>query len=301
MTAAGAGQARLLLFLILFGTGAVWGLTIPLAKIAVSTGHGPIGLIAAEMIIGATLLALLLGATGGLFRLTPARITLCAIVALSGSIIPNFFSFVALSALPGGVIAITTAMVPIFAMPIALAFGHETLSAPRMLGIGLGALAVILLVGPEASLPEPGLSGFVLIALLAPLCYGFEGNFVAWRGTSGLAPMQILLGAMGLGLVAMVPMAWATGQWIDPRRVWGPPEFAIVVMTLLHIGAYATYLWLVGRAGPVFSAQVAYIVTGTGVLWSMLILSESYSGWIWAALALILLAVALVQPRNAGA
>jgi drug/metabolite transporter (DMT)-like permease len=54
----------------------------------------------------------------------------------------------------------------------------------------------------------------------------------------------------------------------------------------------------VDRAGAVFAAQVSYLVTGFGVLWSMMILSERYSPFIWAALVLVLLGVALVQPRR---
>jgi hypothetical protein len=38
-------------------------------------------------------------------------------------------------------------------------------------------------------------------------------------------------------------------------------------------------------------------VTGFGVFWAMLLLGESYSGWIWAALALMLMGLFLVQPR----
>ena len=52
-----------------------------------------------------------------------------------------------------------------------------------------------------------------------------------------------------------------------------------------------------GRAGAVFAAQGAYIVTGFGVLWSMLLLGEVYSIWIWAAMALIFAGLFLVQPR----
>jgi drug/metabolite transporter (DMT)-like permease len=41
---------------------------------------------------------------------------------------------------------------------------------------------------------------------------------------------------------------------------------------------YAGYVWLVGRAGAVFAAQVAYLVTLFGVFWAMLILGETLFG-----------------------
>jgi drug/metabolite transporter (DMT)-like permease len=53
----------------------------------------------------------------------------------------------------------------------------------------------------------------------------------------------------------------------------------------------------VGRAGPVFAAQVSYLVTLFGVTWAMLFLGEGYSALVLAALALMLAGLALVQPR----
>jgi drug/metabolite transporter (DMT)-like permease len=47
----------------------------------------------------------------------------------------------------------------------------------------------------------------------------------------------------------------------------------------------------------VFASQVSYIVTGSGVIWAMVILDERFSSWIWAALAVMLLGLALVSPR----
>ena len=49
----------------------------------------------------------------------------------------------------------------------------------------------------------------------------------------------------------------------------------------------------------VFATQTSYVVTGSGVLWAMLLLGEHFSGWVWAALAVMLIGVALVRPRDA--
>ncbi len=54
---------------------------------------------------------------------------------------------------------------------------------------------------------------------------------------------------------------------------------------------------MVGRAGPIFAVQVSYLVTGFGVIWAILILDESYTGWVWSAMAVMMIGMALVQPR----
>jgi drug/metabolite transporter (DMT)-like permease len=64
------------------------------------------------------------------------------------------------------------------------------------------------------------------------------------------------------------------------------------------VAVYTGYVWLVSQAGAVFASQVAYVVTGMGVIWSMLLLTERYSGWVWASLLLILVGMFMVQPRR---
>lgn len=57
----------------------------------------------------------------------------------------------------------------------------------------------------------------------------------------------------------------------------------------------------VERAGAaVFAAQVAYPVTGCGVLWAIVLLDERYSPYIWASLLRMVAGIALVLPRRSG-
>ena len=52
-----------------------------------------------------------------------------------------------------------------------------------------------------------------------------------------------------------------------------------------------------GQAGAVFAAQVSYLVTAFGVIWAKFLLNETYSAWIWLAMAVIFVGLFLVQPR----
>lgn len=279
--------------------GAGWGLTQPLTKIAVSTGYQPLGLIFWQFVIG----VLFLGAIRVVLR-KPLALPLnlmwfFVLIAGLGTLIPNSFSYRAAVHLPGGVMAIVISMVPIFAFPIAMMLGTDRFNWLRLVGLAIGLLGVAFLVGPD-SLPDAAMIVWVPVALIAPLCYGFEGNIVARWGTHGLGPGHVLFGASVVGVVVSLPLALATGQFIDPRTAWGTPEIAIVLSGMIHVLAYTGYVWIVSSAGAVFAAQVAYIVTGTGIFWSMILLGESYSLWVWFAMALVLAGMFLVQPRSAG-
>lgn len=286
-----------MLYLIMAGQGLAWGLTIPMTKLAVSTGHHPIGLIAWQTILMSVFLTVLVLLRGASFPLSRGAMSLYAVIALTGTLVPNSFSYRAAAELPAGIMAIIIALVPMFALPIAVGMGLERPQLHRLGGLILGALAVVLLVAPEASLPAASSAAFVLVALVAPFCYGIEGNYIAWRGTGGLDSVQVLWGASVAAALVAAPFAWGTGRGVDLGVAWGPAEWGLLISSTAHAVAYVGYVWLVGRAGSVFAAQVAYVVTAAGVLWSMILLGERYSGWVWLAFALMLAGLALVQPK----
>ncbi len=290
-------MTRPALYAVLLIVGAIWGLSIVVTKVAVSTGYGPFGLIFWQLIIAVTILGAILIYQGKSLRFQRSMLGALIIVGLIGTIIPNTASYSVAFHLPAGVMALILALVPMFALPVALAFGQERPEKRRFIGVILGAIAVSLIVLPSTSLPGVGLAVFVLIGLISPLCYGLEGNYVAWRGTDGLDAIQLLFGASLVSLVFVTPTMILTDQVISPFIAWGTAEWSILANGVLHAVAYPSYIWLVRRGGAVFASQVSYLVTGAGVLWSILLLSERYSLWVWAALVVMILGLVLVQPK----
>jgi len=289
---------------ILLAMGIVWGATIPLTKVVVSTGYQPLGLIFWQLIFTVIVLAPI--ALAHRLRIGPARrstlnsqtlVYFLAIVLL-GTLIPNSFSYFSAAQLPAGVMSIVIASVPMFALIIALALRIEKPAAARIIGVFAGAVAVVLLIGPKSSLPEPEKAIYVLVALLAPVSYGFEASYIALRAPKQLDPVTTLLGASVLGIFIVGPLAYFTGSWVNLNIEWQAPEWALLASSVMHTFAYTGYIWLVGVAGVVFSSQIAYVVTIAGVLISAVALNETYSTWVWAALALMLVGMALVQPRK---
>ena len=276
-----------------------WGLTIPLTKIAVSTGHKPLGLIFWQMLIA----TIVLSVVSIIRRVGPdlnrRTLVFFLTVGFLGTIIPNSFSYLAVKHLPAGVMGIVLASVPLFSLGIALGLRKEHISIWRGIGILLGASAVILLIGPEASLPEPEKAIFLLVALVAPFCYGAEGNYIAIRAPKSVDPIATLLGASAIGCMIVWPLAVSTGSWVDLSLTWDRAEWALLLSALCHVAAYTGYIWLVGKAGAVFASQISYVVTISAVFFSFLVLGETYSGWVWSALVLMILGIVLVQSDGA--
>lgn len=294
-------QSRALPLVLLIGMGALWGITQPLSKIAVAAGHRDIGIIFWQFAIGATLLGVFSVIRRRPLPLHPRALAFYLLIALIGTILPNSASFTAAVHLPSGILSIVLATVPMFAFPIALSLGMDRFSTLRLFGLLLGLTAIILIALPDSSLPDPSLAIWLPVAVIAPFLYAVEGNIVARWGTYGLDAVQVLFGASVFGVILSAPLALATDEWISPLGPWDAGHWAIVGIALAHTTAYTTYVWLVGRTGAVFASQVGYLVTGFGILWAKLILGESYSPWVWGALAMMLLGVFLVQPRRISA
>jgi drug/metabolite transporter (DMT)-like permease len=295
---AATNRADLIPYAVLLVMGMGWGLSVPLAKIAVSTGYLPLGLIFWQEVVIIALMGAICAVRGRRLELGREHWRLYAVIALCGAVLPDIFFYLAAARLPGGIMAIIISSVPLFSLPIALALGNEQFAWRRVLGLSFGVMGILMLVGPDASLPERAMAAFIPIALMAPLLYATEGNLVAKWGTGGLDPMQAILGASILGMIFTLPLALVTGQWINPFVTFGAPEAALIASSAIHGLVYAVYVWLVGRAGSVFAAQTSYVVTACGVMWSMVLLSERYAIWVWVALGIMMIGIALVQPRR---
>ncbi len=288
---------RLLLTAVLLLMGAGWGVCVPLAKIAVSSGYQPFGLIFWQLVIVVVVLWVVnrLRRKAIVFSYSYMRLFLA--VAFCGALLPDLFFYAAAARLPAGMLAILLASVPLFSLVIASLLGMDKISWRRGLGVSLGLLGIALLIGPEAAMPDRALVIWVMIALLAPLCYATEGNLVALWGTENLDAVQILLGGSIIALVLSLPLALVTGQWIDPLVPFGQAETALVASAVIHAAAYAAYVWLVQHAGSVFAAQSSYLVNGFGILWSMVLLGEHYGSYFWLAVIVMAAGLVLVHPK----
>jgi drug/metabolite transporter (DMT)-like permease len=278
--------------------GVSWGLTAPLSKIAVSTGHHYLGLLIWQIIIMILSLGLI-----QIFRKKKLPLNLnCfwryVLVALLGTILPNSIMYKAYFHLQSGIMSILVSIVPMIAFLLVLVLKMEKFEIRRFLGVLFGIFAIILIVFPKLDLGYLGEVGWILLALLSPLCYAIEGVWINKIGIAKLDPIEVILGASILGFFILMPIVALNGYWITPYRVWGPAEFAITASSLIHSLIYISYIWLIGKAGVIFASQVSYIYTASGIGFSIILLGEGYSLFVWAAVILMLMGLMMVRPSR---
>ena len=282
-------------FLAVLGAG--WGFTQPMTKIAVSTGYQHFGLVFWQMVIGAVFMTVINTFRCKRLPIRRPYLWLYLLLALIGTIIPNTAGYQAAVWLPSGVLSLLLSIVPMFAFPIALAMGLDRFSIRRMGGLASGLAGVLVLVVPGSDLSGSLPAFWIFVALIAGLCYALAGNIVAKWGILDLDAFQVLQGASVTGALIILPVAIATGQFIDPTPPLDAAQMALLASSVVHVLVYSGYMWLVGRAGAVFAVQVSYLVTGFGLIWAKIILSEAYAPTLWIALAMMFAGLYLVQPR----
>lgn len=291
-------SARNVAVLVALGLG--WGMTQPLGKIATTTGHGAFGLIFWQLVVCVLVLGGLSLWRGKGLVLTRPALTFAVVVAVLGTLVPNATFYISVARLPAGIMSILISAVPMLSFPIALALGMDRFSALRLTGLSMGLAGVALIALPGAGLHAAGLTAFIPLALVGPLFYAVEANYVARFGTAGMDAVQAMFMASLVGLILCLPLTLAAGQMFNPIADFGRPEAALLVSSVVHGLCYAGYVWLAARAGAVFAAQCSYLVTIAGVFWAMALLGERLPPQVWVSLVLMLAGVALVSPRGSG-
>ncbi len=282
---------------VLLLMGGSWGLTFSLARVATTRGAHPLGVLAWECWIAGLLLLCLMGARRIPVPVTPHLIRFHLFTGLVGMVLPGAVFFYASAHVPAGVLSITIGLVPILTFAASAFFGLEKFAAGRAAGVVLGSFAVVLLVGPQGSLPDPAQLPWLLLAFVAAVCYTALNLVLALLAPPGAGSPLLTSGMFAAGSLLMVPVVYSTGSFVAFDWPWSATEWSLVGLGLANAVAYPLYFLLVERGGPVFASLTANMVTLFGVFWGIVIFSEQNSIWVWLSFASMMVALALVRPR----
>ncbi len=293
----GSRSPHLSAYALLLVMGAAWGLTISLAKFAGTQGGHPVGLALWQVVTSSTLMLLVSWILAGKPPVTPSVMRFGLVCGSSGVAFPAVALFWSALHLPAGVVAIAFASMPLFTYLWSVTFGVERGQIRRLFGVFIGLAAMALLVLPESALPAPDLAPWVLLALLASLSMSFENFYAGGYWPPRVAASHLACARQLGGVFWLLPIALATGTMVPLWDPWTSLQWAATGAGLLSGTAYAILLHVIRGAGPVFASQTAYLITLAGVAWGMLLFGERHSLYIWLALSLTLLAIALVRPQ----
>jgi drug/metabolite transporter (DMT)-like permease len=213
-------------------------------------------------------------------------------------VIPEAVFFYAAAHVTAGVLSITVGIVPILTFVASAFIGLEKFVMGRVFGVVLGAVAVVLLVAPEGSLPDPAQLSWVLLGFVSAVSYTLLGLVLALKAPPGANPFMMTCGMFLAASLPLVPLLYFSGGFVPFFWPWGIVEWSLLGMGTANAVAFTLFYTLVERAGPVFTSFTANVVTLFGVIWGIVIFSEQNSIWVWLSFATIMTALVLVAPRG---
>ena len=283
-------------FLLSMGT--AWGLSFSLAKIAVENGAKPFGIAQFQMMLAGIALLVITLIRRKSIRNIVDKLGFIFVVAMLGAAIPSVLFYFAAQQAPAGVISITVALIPIMTYAFSLPLQLESFSVTRSVGLIFGIIAICFIALPQNSLPNREALPWVLIACLSSICYAVENIILSFKSAVTVGPIRLAMGMNLIAAITLFPISLLTNSLFVPSLPPSTVDFAVIGLGAITAVTYTMFVISVAKFGSVFSSQVGYLVTLTGVFWGILIFDESHSIWIWLSLGTMICGLALVNPRK---
>ena len=286
-------------FLILIILGLAWGLSFTLGKIAITAGGTPIGLTFWQSLFSGLILLAYVFFRHGKINIPKAMFFPIVVITFLSVVIPNIIFYACVAYLDAGVLSISVSVIPLFTYIIALGLRMDKFKVRRVIGLITGFCALLILILPENSLPDKRDIPWVLLALNCALCYALENIYIDRLKLQNFGPIRLVCAVSFVSALITFVLSVVMNQFF----ILKPTNLYLFISTLglgfISATAYSIFIYLIGRAGSVFSSQVGYLVTFFGVVWGIIILGESHSIFVWISLILIMMGIFLVQPRKA--
>ncbi|MFG6403368.1 DMT family transporter [Microbacterium sp. P04] len=278
-------------------TGIIWGSSFLFMKVAL-TGIAPAQVAWGRLVLG----ALTLGVFVVLRReRLPRTLTLwlhLAVVGVVFCVLPFLLFSWAQQYVTSGLASIYNAVTPIMTAVMAWAvFRVERLKAVQIAGIALGALGVVVIVGPwqGLDLDQSLLAQGAILAATA--CYGFGLAYMRrFLSNSGLSPLSFAFSYIALAAAVMVLLTPFIA--VGPIR-WDP--WVVGSMVLLGcLGTGVAYIWnqnALRAWGPTRASTVTYITPVVGVVLGMVVLGEPLAWNEPLGAVVVFLGILLAQDR----
>lgn len=285
-------------FLILIILGLGWGLSFTLGKIAITAGGTPIGLTFWQSLFSGLILLAYVFFRHGKIIIPKIMFLPIIIITFLSVVIPNIIFYACIEHLDAGVLSISVSVIPLFTYLIAMGLRMDRFKIRRVLGLITGFCALLILILPENSLPDKRDIPWVLLALNCALCYALENIYIDRLALQNFGPIRLVCAVSFVSAIITFLLSLVMDQFF----ILQPTNLYLFISTLglgfISATAYSIFIYLIGRAGSVFSSQVGYLVTFFGVVWGIIILGESHSVFVWLSLAMIMLGIFLVQPKQ---
>ena len=280
---------------LLFTLALLWASSFLFVEIALSA-LGPFSVVLARVGLAALLVYAALRLCGQAMPLSPGLWGAFFVMGALNNAIPFGLIAWAQVEIESGLAAILNATTPLFTVLLAHVLTRdERLSPAKAAGVLCGLAGVVLVIGPGA-LAGLGAASLAQVAVLgAAMSYGLAGIF--GRRLAGLPPAVAACGMLTASTVLIAPAALYLEQPWSASLDWQIGAALLALAGFSTALAYLVYFRLLRAAGATNLLLVTFLLPPGAVVLGALVLDERLPTEAFAGMAVILLALLLVDGR----
>ena len=286
---------RLVPFAMLLFGACSYAMTFSLNRIAITEGI-PVFPFVFWQGVGAGTVALVAGlALGQRPKLTGTYLRFYFLFGFIGIALPYTVLALAAPRVPAGAVALTLTLSPILTYAFSILFRLDRVRLLRVTGILLGLAGILVVLAPGASLPDPDMAPWLLLAFGSPVCYAFGSVTVVFLRPAGSQPIPLTCGIAFASTILLLPVMAAADSWWVFDGTMTAGDWSLIGGGALTACFFVIGLEVIRMAGPVFFSTNGYIGPLAGMGWAALYFGEVPSPWIGAAVALLFAGLFLVN------
>ena len=301
--AATAPRVSVLAVVYLLVAGSLYGLLFSINKVATTNGVPGLAYVFWHTFGAGLILWLACLATRTPVGLDRAHLRLYFVAGALGISIPVSVLAHVAPELPASLVVMVTCLSPTCTYLMAMTLRMERFQWLSTGGVVLGLAGILVLVVPGITLPTFAEVSWLLLALVAPVCFAAFNIAGAILWPPKAHSLGLACGIQMGGAIVLIPVMLGTGEtYLFPGPLLAG-DLAILGATGITALVWYLIFEVLRMGGPLFLSQFGYIIVLTGPGWGALIFGErlSSSAWIAAALLMAGLAVLTWSKRRARA
>jgi drug/metabolite transporter (DMT)-like permease len=287
-----ASLLRLCILAVLWGSGFLF------VKLALR-GLSPSQLVLGQLAFGALVLLITLAIRRQSLPHASREWAYLAGMAVLANIAPYLLFSWSEQRINSGLAGVLSGTTPLLTLLLARAFGLGRLTPPRVLGLALGLVGVVLLAAPWHDGSRAVSLAGVLAALGAAACYA--GSYVYARlllTNRGIEPLVLAAAQLTLGAVLLS----AAVPWIgrQPMTLSSSVVLSVVALGVLSTGiAYVLNYRLIQDEGPTAASMTNYLTPVVAVLLGIAVVGERLTWNLIIGTAMILVGLWIAERSSA--
>jgi drug/metabolite transporter (DMT)-like permease len=283
---------------LLVALGTIWGGSYFFAKVALAE-LPPLTIVLGRVGFAAMALGAVLPLLGQAMPRDRESWRAFTVMAALNNVVPMSLLVWGQSHIASGLASILNATTPFFTVIVAhFLTSDERLTYAKLAGVGLGLAGAIVIVGPDV---VRGFGADVwgeLACLGAPVSYAFAGIYGRRFKRMGLTPVATATGQTAAATLLVLPLVLAVDHpWslaMPSAETWGAVLGVAVLCTAV---AYILYFRILASAGATNLLLVTFLIPVSAILLGALFLGERLSPRHFLGVALIGLALAVMDGR----